>query len=906
MRQHRRNLNKSDLGVYRTTFDFLVGRLEEPETVGWGLRLNPLDEIRRIVVLDLLDRGKISEPWQTAWRLIEESWNNPTVEDHASVGVYDAKHRLRAGDRSGSLVTAIVDCVAPKLKVEPFSRLDLHFRKPPKRVKKIEDIFSASLSSGEIIDPSLLDLETLTDRFFLFSLALALDTAVSNGLEIARRIGRHVERHFWQIGQLNRVYYVHTHERVNGEDEPDEFHRGIAPSVKLLHAVVSRLVDVDISKAIEFVGRWKLSNSPVHLRLWAALSRDHRITPASAASEVLLSLNNERFWDLHNFPEIAELRAKRFSEFDHKEQSVLTARLRKLPPRNFWPRKADPDKIKNTRLYSAVRELRRIEIAGVSLPGRDKAWLGARLPDFPDLVQLARLDEGFFDSPKAQVIPPNPDSQYDLLSGEDRLRALEANFSSTGTGWNDSPTADWIRQSESHLKILVDFESIPEGRAIFPKVLEQFGWAHLPIEKQTENAAQRDLQSECARVLSILSKLPITTLRQAINGISTWLSTWNKQVIALPEGLKFWLKLWPIAVEATNTNQPAKEEVDLNTVAHFSGDREPMDLDTLNTPAGKLIGVFLEACPTVHPGDQPFNEESSQRLMRNEVEVVLGPAGSIVKFRLIEHMPYFLAADESWTLSNLVSSLLAENAESRIFWRAVARQKFSFRVMKIIGNAMADRATDDFLGRDTKSSLVFRIIFDYLYAIKDHRDPAVSAARTKQMIRSVDDELRAHGAETVQRFVRDVSTPHEEEIPPPSPEQLFQSAVAPFLHQVWPQERSLATPGVSRAFADLPATARNSFAKAVDAIERFLVPFECWSMLEYGLYGEQDGKPKLSIIDNHEKADALLRLLDLTIGKAEGSVIPHNLSDALDQIRKVAPSLAEDQAFRRLATAARR
>jgi hypothetical protein len=77
-------------------------------------------------------------------------------------------------------------------------------------------------------------------------------------------------------------------------------------------------------------------------------------------------------------------------------------------------------------------------------------------------------------------------------------------------------------------------------------------------------------------------------------------------------------------------------------------------------------------------------------------------------------------------------------------------------------------------------------------------------------------------------------------------------------------------------------------------------------MVDYGLYGEEDGKPKLSSIDNRDKASAFLRLLDLTIGTAEGSVIPHDLAEALDQVRKVASKLTESQVFRRLATAARR
>ena len=193
---------------------------------------------------------------------------------------------------------------------------------------------------------------------------------------------------------------------LDGEQEPDEFHRGIAPSAKFLHAVVPRLVDIDISGAVEFVRRWKLTNSPVHLRLWVALSRDSRVTPANEVGALLLSLDDQRFWDLHNYPEIAEVRARRFSELDPHEQAALTARIRKRPPRNQWPKEADANRLKNTRLYWAVRELRRIEIAGAPLPKHDQAWLHPRIYQFPDLVQMARLDEGFLGSPMAGWVRP--------------------------------------------------------------------------------------------------------------------------------------------------------------------------------------------------------------------------------------------------------------------------------------------------------------------------------------------------------------------------------------------------------------------------------------------------------------------------------------------------------------------
>ena len=112
--------------------------------------------------------------------------------------------------------------------------------------------------------------------------------------------------------------------------------------------------------------------------------------------------------------------------------------------------------------------------------------------------------------------------------------------------------------------------------------------------------------------------------------------------------------------------------------------------------------------------------------------------------------------------------------------------------------------------------------------------------------------------------------------------------------------------GDAEAFADLPAASGEAFAAAVSAIERFLVPFECWSLVEYSLYREEGGTPKLARINNAEKAAAFLKLLNLTIGTTEGSVVPHDLSDALQQIAKISPALNESVAFQRLEPAARR
>jgi hypothetical protein len=65
---------------------------------------------------------------------------------------------------------------------------------------------------------------------------------------------------------------LHAATRRDGEDgEPDAYHRGIAPSVKLLHAVVARLAEIQTSAAQLFVRRWQADESSVFVRLWAAM-----------------------------------------------------------------------------------------------------------------------------------------------------------------------------------------------------------------------------------------------------------------------------------------------------------------------------------------------------------------------------------------------------------------------------------------------------------------------------------------------------------------------------------------------------------------------------------------------------------------------------------------------------------
>lgn len=908
MRQ-RGMLNDKDRAAYRAAISFLENRLEERETVEWALRSNSNDTVKRLALCQLIDhsqRGKIREPWKTAWRLIEESWNDPAPVDLEKYEIYEIKRRLTSGERSGALAAEIANLVKPRLELEPFSKLRLSYGKPPKRPKTIEDLFSASLGGAELVDLSVLKLEDITEKDFLWSLALFLESVIHGALDAAKRIGWDGEYRYWKTGRLNRVYYVQPRRHDQGDSEPDAFNHGIAPSVKLLHSVVVRLSELDLDLAADFTKRLMAFNTPIHIRLWAALSFNPQITPIDEVQQFLCALNDRRFWDLHYYPEVAELRSRRFNELKSNIAAKIISRIKKGPPRSHWPKDAEDDRIKNAQIYWAIRELKRIEIAGGELSSDIRNWVEEKGQDFQELFAMNQIDEGFPEAPRATWVKPKPDSKYDLLEGDERLKALEKALA-TERDWDTNPSglaSDWIRQQGNTVKLVSDFENIKDGGGNYPKTWDRFGWSHSPGKKDPEDP-NRDELSEAKRVLVLIMRLPEGTIQEAINGISHWLSAWEKQLANTAAFQKVWFKIWPLAVEATNKVPPEEDELSLNTVAHTADDQQPMDLDTLNSPAGKMVGAFLAVCPSLDNVKNPFRSRSSLRRMRDAIFSSTSTSLLIARHRLIEALPYFLKADHGWTKKNLITPLTEDSAEALPLWRAIARRTQFKEVLDIIGNSMSERALDRRLDRDTRYSLVFSLVVECLHASLNGRDPVVSQAKIQQMIRSVEDEVRAHGAEALQRFIRDMSKVREG-VDTHSPEDLFRTAVKPFLQEVWPQEHSLASPGVSKAFAEIPSVSGEAFAEAVMTIERFLVPFECWSMVDYGLYGEEGDEPRLTKINDGEKAEAFLRLLDLTIGTSEGAVVPHELGRALDRIGAVDPKLKESRTFRRLATAARR
>lgn len=890
MRVEWHTLREPDRVAFWTVVAFLDGRLSEASTVEWALTLGLERRAERLAIAHLL-HGKgvagLGDPWATVWGLIEESWWGEVLE-FGMASDYEIRQRISAGDRTGALVSMIAGLVAPRVRVEPPSP-HVGKRHGPPTVPG--DVMHSSLTSERPVTPDAIGLSAIREVAFLTALANALEAEVRRGMDAGRRIGWDgTHRSIWRLGFLYRITFDDT---ADADNDSDAFHRGIAPSVKLLFAVVARIAALDLSVAASFVGAWCLRGTLIDVRLWAAAASSPSLVSVEDVEAFLLGIDNRMFWDLDVYPEVAALRARRFGELSDQARQTVAKRLQDLPPADRWRRIDDADQLEDARVYWAVRELRRIVACGGVLPSAVQTWVEDNIVRFDD---LARMDEneGFSGGPNigAYVAPSPPDPTYDSLQGVARLEALESAWVSTSE-WGEDAAWEWLRQEGRASNVLADIQSTGDGGASFPRVWLRLGQCHRP-----SGDAARD-RREARAVLARLEALPDETVRHAMEGIADWMSAWRGVIVTIRHWSRPWLRVWPFAVESTNSHYGPEDVGRLSVLVQGSEDE---DLDTYNTPVADLIGVFLQACSGIGEATIPFKRGTHLRRARDAIESCEGQSLLIARHRLIEWLPYYLQADEPWAMEHLVVPLRAEGPGQLALWRAASRRPLRTGTLKEIGRDVAAQATNPELGSRTRSGLVFSLVAESLNALRAGRVPAVAGAKVQQVLRSVDDEVRAHAAETVVRFVVEAGLDAEG-----SAAEAFESAAGPFLERVWPQDQNLVTPGVSRALVELPLRAAEAFAQAVAAIRHLLVPLDCYSIMEYGFgRGRPSAAPTLEAIDDEAKARALLELLDRTVPVQEGAVVPRELSDALAQIRTVKPALAALPAFRRLEGASRR
>ena len=901
-------LSEGDQAALWSIVEFLRQRLMRTDTVDWALELTAEHRPERMAVQHLLNTqqgSELREPWMTAWRLIEESWirQPPEARGHVHARLHRIGARLRTGDRSGGAVERIATLVTPCLRVD---------RRPDPLPKPgtVGDLMSARITSGQLIDLETLSLTSIDDVSFLTALANSLDGALRRGLDMSRRLGWDGEGHDWRMGRVERVAYQEQSSRSEGR-EPDQFHRGLAPVTKLLHAVVIRLADLDGETALGFMDGWRARPSGIHVRLWAEIARESCLVGNADVYAFLRDLEDRYFWLAGESPEIAALRSRYFDLVDDDSRRQITKRLLELPPVDLVMRvlACSAQEANVARVAWAVREWYRIKNEGVELPPAAKTWLDERLVEFPELTDM-RL-EGGAGQRTSTWYATLPDYSYELLAGGSRLRTLERGLLRGGDGSGArrrTRAGEWLRLPGRVELVLADVESTDMDLAEFPSVVNELCTVYAEAPQEANEAVRAEAMKDVKdvqRVLTVVEALPQATIGVAISGISDWMATWGQEVLQQQPGRRMWLRVWPVAVRATN-DCDGGAEVPRQGLNGSEANRasEIIAEQASSTPVGNMVVAFLAACARVHAGTAPFAGSGELREIRDAISDADGRAETIVRYMLLRQLSWFLQADRDWTCDFLIRPLREGDAVAQELWVAIGWDAVSTEVIEVIGADVARRAADTGLPRETRCSLACSVVLVWLQAALDERDPPVPQAEVQQMLRLVEDEVRVAAARVVAWRVKEWAGAGDRERG--FDKVALQKTIGRFFREVWPQEQSLATPGVSEALATMPAVAGEDFAEMVDIIDRFLVPFPCWDMGTYNLYADDGDRDKFSVIDDETKADALLRLLDKTVGYAEDATVPYDLSYALERIRSVSPSAAERSTFRRLAATSRR
>lgn len=885
MLKNKSKLINTDQEITKILVDFLQTRLEDTETIDWALGLTEQDIIKRAALTRVLQfkRSALREPWSLAWKLIEQSWKGFIRHDIHAVDSYQIFERLNSGEITDDFVSIIVDYLKPRIKTEA-SYESLRRKKP----KKLRDILYVTLTSGEISPLDTFDFSKLKNLEFLNGLAADLELALNNGVSIANKFGVSASDGLWRLGGLRFVEFTKDENSVG---EVDEFHNGIAPVVKFLNAIIKQIAEISPKHARPYVERFGLLTNPIHLRIWASLALNEQLVSSGKVAEFLKATDGRRFWDSNAYPEVAILRASRFKSLSSLDKSKVLSRIQKGPPTYFWPNATSRERVDNAKKYIKARELQRIVVSGNDLPQKYADWLKAEIVNHPNLEKLTSVrfefikhDDGSKETDKLGQI------QFDNLDSLERLNTLELWLSSNATHSEEdrfNQARHWINYKQNVYKIIDDLEVIEASQRNLPNVWRFFCRSLNSLDEH-----------QGGRILRLLNTLPDSTIGEAIQDISQLMISSIQVFCKATEVISVWKKIWPYAVNATNSLNIQTEDSDLPTTTHRV---ESEELETLNNPVGHLVRVFLRLCPEIRAGKKTFNDMSEIAAVREMLLSAPGQSGLIAKHFLLENLPYFLAADEEWTTVNLITPLSSSTIEALPLWRALARGTHFREILHLLGHKMAEKTLDKRLTRKTRGSFLSSLVLETLYAFLEERTPEVSNPRVEQILRQVDDETRTEGARITLRFLKELLNLESNR----SSEKLFQSAVKPFLTTVWPKDYTLATRSISSSFAKIPINSGSSFSEAVDLISPFLIPFDCWSISDFGLLGNEDGIPKLFKINTIDKATLLLKLLDMCIGKSEGSIFPHDLTDALEQVRKVSSRLTQREQFKRLAALSR-
>ncbi|MGP4806186.1 hypothetical protein ACSV5G_20675 [Agrobacterium cavarae] len=879
------SFNDTDRRISQTTRVFVAGRLEDITILEWAIGLDSKRAAERTALREQFDYepNPIREPFNLAWKCIFEYWERP--DEEGDLARFEIKRQLKRGGSQRETIKLIIDAVRPWLKVDTSKRFRaLSGEAPPSKPRQLKHVIYPSMTSASRMTPEDLALQENDDRHFLFELAVALNASLLAGLNIARMIGSiasDVDVTNWQV---RRVYFVPPAQYPEGGGEPDRHSDGFAPATKLMFAVIERLTSVDPSAARTIINSWDLTAWTLYRRLWAAAARNPELVDADEVSLFLENLAGQEFWWAGSYPEMAEVRAIRWQTFSQESKVRLERRLLKGEPAKLIPKMVANEERQDYRDRHILVELQRIQSAGGTLSQKAAEWFeaaAARIENPP----VAGLTQGFNQGVRLLHRVRSIDQSFGSIPTSKRLDELARSLADTG--WDDKSQNASEYIADNALDVLRLLEKGADT-ATSAKVWQALGYSYRPSDLNTyeENASSEDLAKIpiALQICRAITSERVDLLAKAIEGLSSFMNSWERLLREQKLYHEAWIVLWPFAVEKTNA--------DIDPDA-------PLNQEALNSPAGRLAMAVRVSLPEYRSGSRPLTKGLWPRMLR-ALAATHGTARLHAQFNLVPALAYFTAAAPKWSREFLLIPLQTALAEPNHIdiWEGFAMGGLPQKaITEELAPSLVQATLSDSLSGHVKSSLSELVVWSALHDRYENAKPAVPTALIQQMLRMGADDVRTSAVDAFSQYLKPgegVDARKSVDI------------VKAVFNDVWPKELTLSSKAVSDKLADLPADAGEFYVELAELVLPYIAPFDCWSLYDFGVIDMNEPAYTIEIIDDAKKAAAFLAILDRSVGGEDGAVIPDGLEQALLHIKKIAPKLEKDARYQRLLTLSRR
>lgn len=863
----------------RNIWLFAPGRLNDPAMLEWAISLDATKSSERHALRNLAEakEGVIRAGFKQAWEWVFEHWDRPDAEN--SLDRLMLKQQFKSQSNPRELVRLVADAVRPWLDVKKRSAVDSIFGSSKKTTpKSARDLFYASVSSGEILKPEDISLSQVTDLNLLKELAATLTACVISGLNLAASIREITARFDYTDSLVRRVYFVPAAQQPSGGSEPDIRGRGLAPSAKLLNAVVARILTLDAKAAKRIVSSWDVDTWRLFRRMWAAAARSDALASGEDVERFLLSLSAEEFWVYHSCPEMAELRALRWSDVGPKAQQALERRIRRGRPRSLFSSSMKPEMMETAVRRTAVVELLRIRSSGGELSEATSNWLAEQVGLLPMAPVVEAATFGF--DPGVIVTHGTPDPVS--APADEGIDPLAVMRSAIGADyWDDASKvarAMVAKDPGAAYSALIATPLAKEESAPLWEMLARFFRAS---ESEEQKGYRERFEPVAEAMCSSIAALPEETLVGALGALTAWLNQWAA-TIKPNTVVDTWLRLWPLAAIETDRIDP--------TIDSFEN-------DVHGSAVSDLIHALFRICPD-NPKPGAFRKSPRFSKVLDEITKANGTSRLVVVYLMAQNIGYFYPVEPKWTMSNVIEPLRDAIGVALQTWAGLAfARSLPAEVMEFLGPGLVAVINGGALKDHSESNLVDLAFLSILFDRDLGRNGPIPTVLGQQMLRMGDDGVRVQAVDTMRQFLLDGGVA--------AVDRRFEVVRATFT-DLWPKEHSLRSRRVSDALAALPAAAKSHFAAMEAVISTHLTPFDCWSLWEYGVLGDDGDERAIKWVETKGDAEAFLDLLDRTVGDEEAAVVPHGLDSALVHIALKSKKLESDPRYRRLLTLARR